>query len=427
MMSSQCQQVFRDVAPRTGAWIETPAVPPVPRVEIPAAFAPLFQPSRYKIFYGGRDAAKSWSFAKSLLILAANRSLRILCTREYQSSIAESVYKVLVDQITKLNLEAYYDVQRTIIRSKCGSEFIFKGLKMNIMEIKSTEGIDICWVEEAQMMSDESWQVLIPTIRKPDSEIWMSFNTGQADDPTYKRFVTSPPPDSIVRKVNYYDNPFHSEVMEKERCYLLRVDPEAYEHVWIGKPLAISDACIFRNKFCTELFESIEGEQLFFGADWGFSNDPTALVRSFIRDNKLFIEHEAYGVGVELDEIPDLFDSVPGSRDWPIMADNSRPETISYVKKKASEFSRPINGQGVSKTGSRFCASLKKLSYTRDANTRSKNLNPIAGKKIAKAGTCYPLSLMPITTRSMQFAMEFPIIYEPDYTPVSKIVSHERN
>ncbi len=215
----------------------------VPRVEIPAAFSFLFQPSRYKVAYGGRDGAKSWTFADVLLIMAASRPLRILCTREYQSSIAESVYKVLIDQIVRLNLQDYYEApQRTIIKSKCGSEFIFKGLKMNIMEIKSTEGIDICWVEEAQMMSDESWQILIPTIRKPNSEIWMSFNTGQADDPTYTRFVLSPPPDAQVRNVNYYDNPFHSEVMEKERLYLKRVDPEAYEHVWLGKPLKISYA-----------------------------------------------------------------------------------------------------------------------------------------------------------------------------------------
>ena len=142
---------------------------------------------------------------------------------------------------------------------------------MNIAEIKSTEGIDICWVEEAQVVSDASWQVLIPTVRKPDSEIWLSFNTGQADDPTYKRFVLNPPPDSIVRKVNYYDNPFHSDVMEKERQYLLKVDPESHNHVWLGNPLMISDACIFKGKFRLDRFETPEDVQLLFGADFGFS------------------------------------------------------------------------------------------------------------------------------------------------------------
>ncbi len=194
------------------------------RVEVPAAFSFLFQPSRYKVAYGGRDGAKSWTFADVLLIMAANRPLRILCTREYQSSIAESVYKVLIDQIVRLNLQSYYEApQRTIIKSKCGSEFIFKGL--NSISWRSNlprELISAGW-KNTQMMSDESWQILIPTIRKPDSEIWMSFNTGQADDPTYTRFVLNPPPDAQVRKVNYYDNPFHSEVMEKERLYLKRI------------------------------------------------------------------------------------------------------------------------------------------------------------------------------------------------------------
>lgn len=397
-MNSQCQQGSNSQ---------------VPRVEIPAAFSFLFQPSRYKVAYGGRDGAKSWSFADALLIMAANRQLRVLCTREYQSSIAESVYKVLVDQITRLNLEAYYDVQRTIIRSKCGSEFIFKGLKMNIMEIKSTEGIDICWVEEAQMMSNESWQVLIPTIRKPDSEIWISFNTGQADDPTHKRFVTSPPPDTIVRKVNYYDNPFHSEVMEKERCYLLRVDPEAYEHVWLGKPLNISDACIFKGKFETDVFEAGEGEQLFFGADFGFSNDPATLIRSFIRGKKLMIEYEAYGVGVELDDMREFYDSVPGARAWKIKGDNSRPETISYIKKKGSISKQPTSGMEASKTESLSLKSLSRSLSMNDANTPRKNSNSIPGRKISKPVSFYPSSLMPITTASMASDMPFPITSRP--------------
>jgi phage terminase large subunit len=391
------------------------------RITMPSVFAFLFTPARYKVAYGGRDGAKSWSFANALLLKAAQQPLRILCTREYQSSIAESVYKVLVDQIHRLNLLPYYEVQKSVIRSYCGSEFIFKGLRMNVMEIKSTEGIDICWVEEAQMMTDDSWQVLIPTIRKPNSEIWISFNTGEVDDPTYRRFVANPPPEAIVRKVNYSDNPFHGEVMEKERQYLLRVDPEAHDHVWLGNPLKISDACIFKGKFETDIFEAREGEQLFFGADFGFSNDPSTLVRAFIRDNTLFVEHEAYGLGVELDEMPAFYDSVPGSRDWIIWADNSRPETIAYLKKKVSTFDRLTNGRGVSRTEYPSSGSLSGLSFMNAASTPWRNSSSIPGKRTGLPEMFYPSSLMPITTALMRSDTALPIMSGPAAMPVSRI------
>jgi phage terminase large subunit len=389
----------------------------VPQVKIPEAFGFLLTPSRYKIAYGGRDAGKSWSFASVLLTKAASRPLRILCTREFQSSIAESVYRVLIDQIVSLGLSSLFDVQKSVIRGKNGSEFIFKGLRMNISEIKSTEGVDYCWIEEAQMASDESWSVLIPTIRKPNSEIWISFNTGQADDPTYKRFVLNPPPDAIVRKINYDENPFHGAVMEKEREYLLRVDPEAHDHVWLGNPRQISDACIFKGKFEVDVFEAKPDEQLFLGADWGFSNDPTALVRSFIRDNRLYIEYEAFGVGVEMDEIPDLFDSVPGSRDWPILADNSRPETISYIKKKASVSSRPTNGPGASRMESASCGSLKRSSSTSGAGTHWKSSNNIPGKRISKAVRYCRSSYLPTTISSTAYVTVAPTISGPGSMP----------
>lgn len=370
------------------------------RVPIPRAFAPLFQPASYKVFYGGRDGAKSWSFADVLLSIGAREPKRILCTREFQSSIADSVYKVLVDQIRRLNLEKFYPdnlVQRNTICSVCGTEFIFKGLHHNTMEIKSTEGIDICWVEEAQMASNESWEVLIPTIRKEGSEIWVSFNIGQETDPTYERFVLNTPPDSIVRLVNYYDNPFHSPKMEKERLYLLRVDPEAHDHIWLGKPRKISDACIFKGKFRVDSFETPEGVELLFGADFGFSEDPATLIRFFIQGRKLFIEWEAYEVGVDLDDMPELYDRVPGSRKGKIKGDNARPETISYLKKKAS-ISRPArNGRAASRMALPSCGSSRKSSSMKDANTpfRSSRITP--GKKTASQER-YCRSLLTSTT-----------------------------
>lgn len=309
------------------------------RVPMVPAFWELGIPARYKVYYGGRGAAKSWQFARALISKAHHSPLRILCTREFQSSIADSVHKLLKDQIFALGLDPWFNIKDNGITSKrTGAEFLFKGLRRSIQEIKSTEGVDICWVEEAQTVSKESWEVLIPTIRKDGSEIWVSFNVGEATDPTYVRFVLEPPPNTIARKIGWQDNPYFPDVLNQERVYLKKVDPEAYENVWEGEPRSISNACIFKGKFSIESFETPDDPNLhfYYGADWGFSQEPTTLVRSFIRDNNLYIDYEAYGVGVDLDDIPELFDDVPDSREWPIRADNSRPETISHLKKKVS-------------------------------------------------------------------------------------------
>ena len=320
------------------------------RVRNPPAFKELVAPHRYKSYWGGRGGSKSWAFARILVSIATQRKLRILCTRELQSSIKESVHRLLSDQIELLGLSHLYTIQRDSITSNIGSEFLFKGLRFNIQEIKSLEGVNICWVEEAQSVSEDSWTILIPTIRKEGSEIWLSWNTGEEKDPTYKRFVENLPKpgeeefdDYISKKVSWRDNPYFPITLERERKYLERVDPDAYLHVWEGFPLKMSEAVIFRNKYIIEEFETPWDAQLLYGADWGFSQDPTVLIRSYVRqldfggdtlENHLYIDYEAYGVGVELDEIPALFDLVPGSRDHTIKADNSRPDTISYIHRK---------------------------------------------------------------------------------------------
>lgn len=304
------------------------------RVKIPPFYKFLAEDHRYKSVHGGRGSARSWTFARMLVCLATSRKLRILCTREYQSSIRDSVHQLLVSQIDLLGLSSFYNITRETIRSSNGSEFIFKGLRMNPMEIKSLEGVDRVWVEEAQSVSNESWEVLIPTIRKDGSEIWLSWNTGEEKDPTYQRFVKNVPDDCVSVKATYKDNPYFPMVLEKERAYLQRVDPESYDHVWEGNPRSISAACIFAGKFVIDSFMAPDKMRLFFGADFGFSQDPSTLVRSYIIGTELFIDYEAYGVGVEIDELPELYDSVPNSREWKIKADNSRPDTISHVHKK---------------------------------------------------------------------------------------------
>jgi len=204
------------------------------QAEFPPAFMDLFQPARYKVFYGGRGSGKSWNFGRALLLKCLQKPTRVLCAREFQNSIKDSVHKLLSDQIEMMDLRRYYEVQNTTILGSNGSEFIFEGMRHNIQSIKSIEGIDICWVEEAQTVSKISWDVLIPTIRKPDSEIWISFNPELDTDETYRRFVVNPPSGAMVRKVIYKDNPFFSETLLKEMEDLRARDTDAYLHVWEG-------------------------------------------------------------------------------------------------------------------------------------------------------------------------------------------------
>jgi phage terminase large subunit len=303
-----------------------------------SAFDELFNPHRYKVFYGGRGSGKSFAIAEALIVMASAVELRILCCREIQNSIRDSSYQLLKDTAIRLGLEHCFKFLDSEIRNEAtGSRFIFKGLLRNEQSIKSTEGVDFCWVEEAQTVSDASWETLIPTIRKEGSEIWLSFNPLNADDPTTRRFIDNPPPDAYVRKVNFDENPFFPEVLRKEMEWDRAHDFDRYKHVWEGFPRTVSDAQIFKGKFTVEPIPPDlvkKADRLFFGADFGFSQDPNTLIRCFMLDGKLYVDHEAYGVGVELDEMPQLYDSVPESRRWIIKADCARPETISYLKNR---------------------------------------------------------------------------------------------
>jgi phage terminase large subunit len=218
--------------------------------EIEARFPPklefLFKPSRYKVAYGGRGGAKSWGFARALLLRASAKPLRVLCTREVQKSIKDSVHQLLNDQVQSLGLGAFYDVLATEIRGRNGSKFIFSGLSDQTAEsIKSFEGIDIVWVEEAQAVTKRSWNILIPTIRKPESEIWVSLNPELDTDETYTRFVVNPPPDAQVVKVNWQDNPWFPETLEQERAYSQRTDPDNYDNIWEGATKAAVEGAIY--------------------------------------------------------------------------------------------------------------------------------------------------------------------------------------
>jgi phage terminase large subunit len=215
--------------------------------DFPEKLSCLFEPdySRYRVLFGGRGGAKSWGIARALLIKAARQPLRILCAREYQTSIKDSVHKLLSDQIFVMGMQGLFEITQNSIRGKNGSEFAFIGLKNNIANVKSYEGVDIAWVEEANTTSKLSWSTLIPTIRKEQSEIWVSFNPELETDETYQRFVANPPKNAIVQKINWSDNPWFPETLRIEKDNLFVRDREAYNTVWEGMCRQTVDGAIF--------------------------------------------------------------------------------------------------------------------------------------------------------------------------------------
>ena len=215
------------------------------RAEFPEKLRFLFEPVRYKVLYGGRGGAKSWGVARALLIQAASTPLRILCAREFQNSIVESVHHLLHAQIEATGLQSFYEIQSSLIRGANGSEFVFAGLRNNVTKIKSFEGVDRVWIEEAQTVSKSSWEVLIPTIRKEGSEIWVTFNPELETDETYRRFVTHPPASAKVVKINWNDNPWFPETLKREKDELKARDPDIYLNVWEGNCRVTLDGAIY--------------------------------------------------------------------------------------------------------------------------------------------------------------------------------------
>lgn len=216
------------------------------RAQFPKALGFLFEPHRYKCAYGGRGGAKSWGFARALLLKGREKKLRILCARETQKSIQESVHKLLSDQIAALGLQPFYNILKTQIMGANGTEFAFAGIRQNVNNVKSFEGFDVVWVEEAQNVSRNSWNVLIPTIRKEDSEIWLSFNPDLESDETYQRFVINPPSNAKVVKIGWQDNPWFGDVLKQEMLDLRRRSEDDYQHVYEGSCKQVVEGAIYK-------------------------------------------------------------------------------------------------------------------------------------------------------------------------------------
>lgn len=331
-------------------------------LDLPPKLYFLLEPHRYKVAWGGRGGTKSWGFHRAALRRAVLAPTRILCAREYQNSMKESVHQLLCDQISLLNLDDFFVIKDQNIKGINGSEFFFVGVKTNPRKVKSMEGIDICIIEEGEKLSEESWQILIPTIRKAGSEIWVIFNPDLNTDPTYKRFVLNPPPGAVVVNINWRDNPWLTEELRQEKDYLESVDLDAYNHVWEGMCREFAEAQILKGKCAKEWFEpQIGWYGPYFGADFGFANDPTTLVKLWINGRYLMWEYEYYKIGLELDETADAFRTIPGAEKHVIRGDSSRPETISYLRRQGLNVVAAAKGPGSVEDGIAFLRSFEKI------------------------------------------------------------------
>ncbi|MDQ1346410.1 MAG: phage terminase large subunit [Pseudomonadota bacterium] len=303
-------------------------------IDTPRVFAPLLPAMRYKGAKGGRGSGKSTFFAELCVERSYAEKLDIVCIREVQLTLAQSVKKLIEAKIQQFGLGQYFDVRQSEIRSARGGVMIFRGMQdYNAESIKSLEGFDVAWVEEAQSLSRRSLDLLRPTIRKPGSELWFSWNPNEPDDPV-EEFLCGgePPPGACVVEAQYWHNPWFPDVLRAEMEYDRKRDADKYQHVWCGQYRKLSEALVFKN-WRVEEFERPAATSHRFGADWGFATDPTVLVRCDLDERTLYVDHEAHMVGCEIDLIPGLFDKVPLSRKFPIRADSARPETISYLRR----------------------------------------------------------------------------------------------
>ena len=303
-------------------------------LKVANVYKPLWKNAKRRNYiYGGRGSGKSHDVAEYCLFRAYQSKIKVLCTRELQNSIADSVYSLLKNKIVDMHLDFFFTVYKDRIVGNNGSEFIFKGIHNNVSEIKSMENISIAWLEESQSLSRESIDVIVPTIRAPGSILIFTFNPYKDNDPIYMEMKNATE-DDLVIKANYSDNPWFPEELRMEMERDKKNDYQKYLWVWEGECLGLSDAQIFRGKYVVENFETPKNADFHFGADWGFANDPTTLVRSFIVGNDLYIDMCAGKVGCDLEDTPSLFNEVQGSSIYPIYADSARPETISFMRSK---------------------------------------------------------------------------------------------
>lgn len=339
-------------------------------IPVARAYVPLLQPARFKGTWGGRGSAKSWFWAGET-IDALLSGLNVLCIREVQNSIADSVKRLIEARIAEFGLSELFTMTDKEIRCNAsGAVAIFRGMQNHTAaSIKSLEGFDRAWWEEAQTATQHSLDLLIPTIRKPGSELWFSWNPGSETDPIDVFLRANPPDNAIVIKVNWQDNPwFPDELrgdMERDRAR----DPGKYQHIWEGAYQTLSEARIFKNWRVAEM--TVPERIIWYpGVDFGFAQDPTAALRCCLLDKRtLYIDHEAWEVGTSTEALPALLHKVPEINKWPSRADSARPETIDYLRRNGFPKMRgAVKGKGSVEDGIMFLQGLDMVVHPRCVN-----------------------------------------------------------
>jgi phage terminase large subunit len=312
-------------------------------VALPDYAGDLWQPFRHLAWHGGRGGGKSRTVATGLVLQSAERHERILCGREMQKSIRDSSKRLIDDEIDRLGLRPAFQSTETEIRGPHDSLFLFSGIRGNANGLKSMEGLTTFWGDEAQAFSQASVETIIPTIRAPNSRLIWTWNPDLATDPVDALFrgnnleeeaqsKFAPPPNSIVREINYPQNKWFPEVLRTEMEFVRGRDLDKFNHVWLGKYRANSEARVFKN-WRVEAFDSPANAEYRLGADFGYSIDPSCAVRCWISGTQIFVDQEAWGLQVEIVNLPALFMSIPDAEKFWMTADSSRPETISHLRK----------------------------------------------------------------------------------------------
>jgi phage terminase large subunit len=344
-------------------------------IDTPRVFLPLLEPARYKAAWGGRGSGKSHFFAECAIEKAIlTPGTRGVCIRENQRSLRESSKRLIEDKIQALKVGSLFDVQDKLIKAPGDGLIHFQGMQDHTAEsIKSLEGYDWAWVEEAQALSARSLKMLRPTIRKPGSELWFSWNPDEPEDPVDallrgpKRITSTPNRRVAVVHANWRDNPWFPADLEEERLSDLARDQDEYDHVWEGGYVKVSDAVIFRQRVEVRAFETPVNARFYHGVDWGYSQDPTVIVRCFIQDDCLFVDYEAGGTGIELDGIAAVFDQIGmqtgllTARRWPIKADCAQPAIISHVQRHGFPITGAEKWSGSVEDGIKVMQAFKKI------------------------------------------------------------------
>lgn len=322
------------------------------QLELPPKLIPVFSgPARYRGAHGGRGSGKTRSFAlmtavRAYMFAEDNVSGVIFCGREFMNSLEDSSMEEIKQAIRETPwLDAYFDIGERYIRTKNRRvHYVFAGLRHNLDSIKSKARILIAWIDEAEGVSEVALQKLLPTVRADDSEVWLSWNPERDGSPVDQRFRKNVPGDAKIVELNYEDNPWFPSVLDGERRRDQQVlDPETYAWIWDGAYRENSVAQIFANKYRISEFEpSADWDGPYFGLDFGFSQDPTAGVKLWIRGRTLYVEREAGGIEIENDDMAALLiKELPDIEKHVVVADNARPELISHLKKRDPNGNRP--------------------------------------------------------------------------------------